>query len=363
MSLPQAPAPDRGQTGAPGPRRPATIRDVAAAADVSPKTVSNVVNGYVHVHPETRRRVQDAIEALGYRPSAVGRQLRSGRTGMVALAVPTIAAPYFADLAGHVATRARALGLVLAVEQTDGTLDREREVAGGMPVRFADGLVFSPLEMPDSELAAPHPDTPVVLIGEHGAADLPVDRVGIDSAGVARTAVEHLIAGGRTRIAFVGWKPRTHNTARERLAGYRAALAAAGLPDDASLVPEVRDWTPEDGARTTAALLRARPDVDAVFAANDELAVGALAALREAGRSVPGDVAVVGVDDAPTGRYTTPTLSTVAIDRAFVAEQALEMLVTRMEQPDLPHRHVQTPYRLVVRESSAAASSAPDPPG
>lgn len=336
------------------PRRPVTIRDVAAAADVSPKTVSNVVNAYVHVHPDTRRRVQDVIDALGYRPSAVGRQLRSGRTGMVALAVPTIAAPYFADLASHLAARARERGLVLAVEETAGLLEREREVADGRPVRFADGLIFSPLEMSDGELAAPHPDTALVLIGEHGGPEVPVDRVGIDSTGVARVAVEHLLAAGRRRIAFLGWKDQTHNTARQRLAGYRAALASAGLPDDPGLVPHVADWTPHDGLDATAALLAERPDVDGVFAADDQMALGALAALRTAGRRVPDDVAVVGVDDVPAGRFASPSLSTVAIDRAFIAEQALELLVSRLGDPALPPRHVQTPYRLVVRESSAS---------
>ncbi|MGQ7296629.1 LacI family DNA-binding transcriptional regulator [Quadrisphaera sp. KR29] len=333
-------------------RRPVTIREVAAAAGVSPKTVSNVVNEYVHVHPDTRRRVQEAIDALGYRPSAVGRQLRSGRTGMIALAVPNIAAPYFAELGRHVATQARRRGLVLAVEQTEGLLEREREVADGQPVRFADGLLLSALEMPDDELAAPHPDTPLVLIGEHGGPHLPVDRVGIDSAGVARTAVEHLIACGRTRIAFLGHKAPVHNSARQRTAGYRAALDAAGLPFDAELVPPCGDWSRADGHATTARLLRERPDTDAVFAANDELALGALAALREAGRSVPADVSVVGVDDVPEARFSWPALSTVAIDRAFVAERAVELLTSRLSDPGLPPRHLQTPYRLVVRESS-----------
>ncbi|TNM61169.1 LacI family transcriptional regulator [Streptomyces sp. NP160] len=329
-----------------------TIREVAAAAGVSPKTVSNVVNAYVHVHPETRRRVQGVIDALGYRPSAVGRQLRSGRTGMIALAVPSISAPYFADLARHVAAQARERGLVLVVEQTEGQLEREREVADGQPVRFADGLLLSALEMPDEELAAPHPDTPIVLIGEHGGSDLPVDRVSIDSAGVARLAVDHLVSCGRSRVAFLGDKAPVHNSARLRMAGYRAALDAAGLAFDSTLVPLCDDWTREDGHRATVALLAARPDVDAVFAANDELALGALAALREAGRSVPGEVAVVGVDDVGEARFSWPALTTVAIDRAFVAERAVELLTTRLADPALPPRQLQTPFRLVVRDSA-----------
>ncbi|ROP27088.1 LacI family transcriptional regulator [Pseudokineococcus lusitanus] len=339
-------------------RRPTTVRDVALAAGVSPKTVSNVVNGYAHVRPETRDRVLEHVRALGYRPSAAGRQLRQGRTGMVALAVPGIDMPYFADLSALVVRAAREHGLTVAVEQTEGDVEREREVAAGLPTRFADGLIFSPLEMSADELVA-LPHTPMVLLGEH-AHGVPVDRVSIDSVAVSRTATEHLLAVGRRRVAVVGLKHTLHDTASQRLEGWAAALAAAGLDAvaaDPALRRAVHDWTREDGAQAGRALARDRRaglDVDAVFALNDALALGVLRGLQSEGVRVPEDVAVVGVDDVAESAFSSPGLSTVAIDRGVVAREAVRLLVTRLADPELPPRAVAAPSRLVARGSTGA---------
>ncbi len=333
-------------------RRPVTMRDVAIAAGVSPKTVSNVVNDYVHVRPETRALVQRYVEELGYRPQAVGRQLRRGRTGAIVLAVPHIDVPYFADLAALLVRAARERGLTVVVEQTDGDIEREREVAAGFPVRFADALIFSPLSMPPSELEAPRHDTPMVLIGEHGGGAA-VDHVTIASVDIGRLATTHLAAAGRRRIAMVGYKrARPLPVMQQRMLGYSQALRAAGLPVDRALIRDVREWNRGPGADAVDALLAEHPDVDAVFAANDALAIGALSALHRHGRRVPDDVVVVGVDDVPESRFTTPALTTVAIDRAFVVEAALEMVTSRLADPGLPPRSATAPHRLVVRESA-----------
>jgi len=333
-------------------RRPVTMRDVAMAAGVSPKTVSNVINDYVHVRPETRALVQRYVEELGYRPQAVGRQLRRGRTGAIALAVPGIDMPYFADLAGLLVSAARERGLTVVVEQTDGDVERERQAAAGFPVRFADALIFSPLSMTPSELEASRHDTPMVLIGEHGAVDA-VDHVTNDSVDIGRTATAHLTAAGRRRVAMIGYKEHPPKPVMEqRMDGYLRGLRAAGLPVDRALIRAVPEWDRGYGADAVDALLAEHPDVDAVFAANDALAIGALSALHRHGRRVPDDVAVVGVDDLPESRFTTPALTTVAIDRAFVVDKALELITSRLADPDLPPRHVVAPHRLVVRESA-----------
>jgi DNA-binding LacI/PurR family transcriptional regulator len=332
-------------------RRPVTMRDVAIAAGVSPKTVSNVVNDYIHVRPETRALVRRYVEELGYRPQAVGRQLRRGRTGAIALAVPGIASPYFADLAGLLVSAARERGLTVVVEQTDGDIEREREVAAGFPVRFADALIFSPLAMPPSELEAHRHDTPMVLLGEHGAAAA-VDHVAIASVDIGFEATTHLAASGRRRIALIGHKRnRRKSVMEQRVLGYTRGLRAAGLPVDRTLIRTVPEWDRQPGADAVDAMLAEHPDVDAVFAANDALAIGALSALHRHGRRVPDDVAVVGIDDVPESRFTTPALTTVAIDRAFVVESALEMVTSLLADPGLSPRSVTTPHRLVLRES------------
>jgi DNA-binding LacI/PurR family transcriptional regulator len=328
------------------------MRDVARAAGVSPKTVSNVVNEYVHVRPEMRALVQHHVEALGYRPHAVGRQLRHGRTGVIALAVPGVDMPYFADLAALLVRAARDRGLTIVVEQTDGDVEREREVAAGSPVRFADALIFSPLAIPPAELTAARHDTPMVLLGEHGAAAVTADRVAIDSVAIGAVATMHLAASGRRRIAMIGHKERPKSAMEQRVLGYTRGLGEAGLPVDAALIRTVPDWDRHHGADATDALLAEHPDIDAVFAANDALAIGVLRALHRHGRRVPDDVAVVGVDDVPESRFATPALTTVAIDRAFVVEAALELATSRLSEPDLPPRSRTAPHRLVVREST-----------
>ena len=336
----------------PPPARATTLRDVALAAGVSIKTVSNVVNDHPHVRPEMRERVRAVIEQLDYRPQAIGRQLRHGRTGMLALAVPEMDMPYFAELAAALVTAARRRGLTVLVEQTDGVLEREREVAAGFPVRIVDGLVFSPLALPDAELARRRDRTPAVLVGEHGR-DTGVDRVANDSVEIGRLATAHLLERGRTRVALIGAKRRApHLVATDRAAGYRKALRAAGLRADPGLVVGTDGWSRAQGEAAVDALLERTPDVDAVFAPNDVMALGALRSLRRHGRRVPDDVAVAGVDDIAEARYAAPTLTTVAIDRTFIAETALDLLLRRVEGDDAPPRTVVAPHRLVVRESS-----------
>ena len=325
---------------------------MAEAAGVSIKTVSNVVNDHPHVRPEMRARVQVVIDRLDYRPNGVGRQLRQGRTGLVALALPNVTSPYYGELTSALVTAARARGLTLLVEQTDADLEREREVAAGFPVRMVDGLVFVPLTMPVEELALRRDSTPAVLIGEHGAGS-GLDRVTIDSVAIGETATSHLVAAGRRRIAFLGDKEHERSpVVAERVTGYHKALACAGIPVDDELLWPLPEWERGHGFDGMLALMRARPDVDAVFAANDLVALGALHALRRAGRRVPEDVAIVGVDDVEQAQYNAPTLTSIRLDRSEMAEIALGMLADRLAGVDGPPRLATVTGHLVVRESS-----------
>ncbi|WP_425440184.1 LacI family DNA-binding transcriptional regulator [Pseudosporangium ferrugineum] len=331
---------------------PPGLKDVAARAGVSIKTVSNVVNGYVHVSPATRARVQQAIEALGYIPNVAARQLRSGRSGVIALAVPELQSPYFAELAGLIVQAAERRSWTVLIDQTDGQAERERNLVAGLRRHAIDGLIFSPLALAGEELTSSG-DTPMVLLGErvwHG----PADHVAIDNTAAAADATGHLAALGRRRIAAIGAQsPPSAVTAHQRLAGYRAALAEAGLPEDPALIAEVDSFHRADGAAAMRRLLDGPGRPDAVFAFNDVLALGAIRALLDAGRSVPGDVAVIGFDDIEDGRFSTPTLSTVAPDTAEIARLVVELLAERLgEEKAGPPREVRVAYRLVPREST-----------
>jgi DNA-binding LacI/PurR family transcriptional regulator len=328
------------------------LKDVAERAGVSVKTVSNVVNGYVHVRPDTRARVEEAIAELNYRPNLSARHLRKGRTGVIALAVPELDIPYFAELARHVVTAAAEYGWTVLIDQTGGRREPERVVASGITDHLIDGLIFSPLALTAEDLASLD-GTPMVLLGErvdHG----PADRVVIDNVTAAREITEHLIQFGHRRIAAIG-SQRTDEgaSARLRLAGYVEALRAAGLPYDDALVAPATAWHRADGAAAMRGLLTTGVRPDAVFCFNDTLALGALRALHEAGLRVPEDVAVVGFDDIEDGRFSVPTLSTVAPDKERIARLAVELLADRLDgDRSAPARALKAPYHLELREST-----------
>jgi DNA-binding LacI/PurR family transcriptional regulator len=330
---------------------PPGLKDVAARAGVSIKTVSNVVNGYVHVAPDTRARVQDAIDALGYKPNVAARQLRSGRSGVIALALPELQSPYFAEVAGLIVQAAELRSWTVLIDQTDGQADRERNLVAGLRRHAIDGLIFSPLALAGEELAG-RDDTPMVLLGEriwHG----PADHVAIDNTAAAADATRHLAGLGRRRIAAIGAQDRpSAATAHQRLAGYHVALDEAGLAADPRLIAEVENFHRADGAAAMGRLLDLPEPPDAVFAFNDLLALGAIRMLLTRGLRVPRDVAVAGFDDIEDGRFSTPTLTTIAPDTRQIARLAVDLLAERLEEAPEPPREIRVGHRLMIREST-----------
>lgn len=331
----------------------ARLRDVAEAAGVSIRTVSNVVNDYPHVKPEVRSRVQAAIEELGYRPNLAARQLRRGRTGMVALAVPDLQVPYFAELAGHVLREGERRGLTLLIEQTDGDKRRETVLASGPRSQFIDGLILSPLATTPEELPSGESAIPLVLLGER-ISDPRFDHVAIDNVAAARAATAHLAAGGRQRIAALGAAPRSSSAMADlRLHGYGDAMAAAGLPVDAALVVKTPWFTRRDGYEATLRLIDSGVGFDALFCFTDLLALGAIRALHQRNIRVPEDVAVVGIDDTEEGQFCVPSLSSISPDKRDIAHQALSLLLDRIHgDPRRDGVDHQAAFTLAVRESA-----------
>ena len=333
------------------------LQDVADRAGVSVKTVSNVVNNYVHVATKTRARVQAVLDETGYRPNLSARQLRSGRTGLIALALPELDNPYFAELTRFVVQAAEERGWTVLVDQTDGLRDREQAVSSGFRHHLIDGLILSPVSLDEHDLAGRSPgDTPLVLLGEKLSGG-PADHVAIDNVAAARTATAHLVAQGRRHVAAIGEQPNSSQesgVAHLRRRGWEEALQAAGLPVVPELVAEVASYRRSDGAAAMAGLLDLGRPLDAVFCFNDTLALGALRALADRGKRVPEDVAVIGLDDVDDARFAVPGLSTVAPDKAFIASTAVAMLAERLEDggQDLAPRDVRAPFELVVREST-----------
>jgi DNA-binding LacI/PurR family transcriptional regulator len=322
-------------------------------AGVSIKTVSNVVNDYPYIAEETRARVQRAIDELGYKPNAAARHLRSGRSGLVALAVPELSIPYFAELAHHVVQAASERGWTVLVEETGGYAERERAAARGASANLIDGLLLSPLALTDAEIAAYARTTPLVLLGERigpGHAD----HVAIDNTGAARAATEYLLDRGRRRIAVVGSQRNERGrTAELRLRGVREALEARGERLDPELILPAEEWHREDGAAAVRRLLNRGTAFDALLCLNDLLALGALRALREARVRVPDNVALVGFDGIEETRYSLPALTTVAPDKAALAQTAVSLLAERLEgTAEEKPRFVFVPYLIEERESA-----------
>ncbi|MBU7598559.1 LacI family transcriptional regulator [Streptomyces sp. P38-E01] len=327
------------------------LKDVAARAGVSVRTVSNVVSGSAPVAPETRRRVQEVIDELGYRPNLAARSLRAGRTGIIGLAIPELHSPYFGELAGLLVDGAQRRSWTVVIDQTRGDADAERRLLVPGGGRMVDGLIISPWALDPAELAATEPAVPLVLLGErspHGAAD----HVAVDNVAAADEATSHLIGLGHRRIAAIGLQPHLHNgTARLRAEGYRRALDRAGLPHEPAAQRSTAALHRADGARTMAELLDGPSAPDAVFAFSDELALGALHVAHQRGLRVPEDIAIVGFDDIEDGRYSHPALTTIAPDKQQIAERSLQCLADRVYSPGntVPPQQLVVPHRLIRR--------------
>jgi DNA-binding LacI/PurR family transcriptional regulator len=335
------------------------MHDVSRLAGVSIKTVSNVINDYPYVRDETRQRVLDAIATLGYTPNLSARSLRSGRTNVISLMIPDLRNAYFAELADSVMRAAAERGLSVLIEQFGSDRDRELEALRRPRSQMVDGVLYSvlALDQGDVDIIAGLP-VPVVLLGER-IFNGPRDHVTMRNGEGARAATEHLIGLGRRRIVALGAHPgEAMGSAALRLAGYREALAAAGLPSDEELVVPVGSWLRRTGADAMRDLLARGVQFDGVVAFNDAIALGALRVLQEAGLRVPADVAVIGFDDIDETQYSMPTLSTIDPGREEIARTAVDLLVRRIEGGSEPPQEVLVPYRLIPRESSAVTAAA-----
>lgn len=333
-----------------------TLHDVAALAGVSIKTVSNVINDYPHIRPATRAKVEAAIDELGYTPNLTARNLRSGRTGAIALALPDLGLAYFAELAAEVIREAEAAGVVVLVEQTGADRTRELELLRSPRLKLTDGLIFSPLGMGQEDAAALAVPYPMVVLGER-IFDGPADHVTMRNVEAARAATEYLIAAGRRRIAVVGaHEGEIIGSAGLRLRGYREALEAAGIPYDDEIVGYTTLWHRANGADSMRELLSRGVRFDAVFGLNDTLALGAMRVLQEAGLRVPEDVAVVGFDGLDEAEYSIPSLTTVDSGREWIARTAVTTLLERIAgKADAAPRRLLADYRILERESAPGA--------
>jgi DNA-binding LacI/PurR family transcriptional regulator len=331
-----------------------TLREVAEAAGVSIKTVSNVINGYPYISKSTREAVEAAVEELGYQPNLSARGLRSGRTGAISLVIPDLKNPYFAELADSVVRAASKRGVAVFIEQSGGDRERELAILQGPQMRMADGILFSVLGLGQEDAALVDIQRPLVLLGER-IFNGPADHVTMKNVDASRAATEHLLSLGRRHIVALGaHADEVLGSAGLRLAGYREALEAAGVAYRDELVLEAGKWHRVDGADAMRAFLNSGTRFDGVVAFNDSLAFGAMRAIEDQGYRIPEDVAIVGFDDVDESRYSIPTLSSIDPGRDDIAETAVRLLLSRIDgDVTTPFVEYSAPFSLTVRESTS----------
>ncbi|TZE82383.1 LacI family transcriptional regulator [Calorimonas adulescens] len=339
-----------------------TIKDVAARAGVNPSTVSRVLAESPLISEETKERVRMAIKELGYHPNAIARSLAmsSSRTIGLVISRPTeqaFANPFFPEVIRGIGTVLEREGYHLMLEMASDAESEGRTTLQMLKSRRVDGVILTSSRIGDRLISRLiEENLPFVLIGrpidrEYQEVD-PVLWVDNDNVQVGYMATEHLILNGRKDIAMVNG-PRDLVVSYDRFCGYRKAMHMYGR--------EIRDeflinvtFTEDGGIQAAEHFIKSGRMPDAIFAADDSIALGAIMRLKEQGITVPDDVAVVGVNDSPIGRVARPSLTTMSVEIFDMGVRAAEMLIERINDGDIPSYHIVFPSELIVRESSTA---------
>jgi LacI family transcriptional regulator len=338
---------------------PVTLRDVARRSGVHPATASRALNPATRmlVSEETALRVLAAAAALGYRPNAVARSLRTRRSHTIGVLIPDLTNPLFPPIVRGLEDRLAADGYVALIGNTDSDDEREQMVFELMRARHVDGFVLATATAGNRVLAAAAQAGLIVVLVNRMSDEFSFPSVSVDNERGIRLAIGHLTGLGHRRIACVAG-PQDTSTGRDRLRGFQAATAAAGLDGGPELISRAAAFSIEEGYRCARELLAAAAGQDgaactAIAAGNDMLAIGCYKALEEAGLRCPDDVSVIGFNDMPFIDRLTPPLSTIAFPHYQVGTEAAQLLLERLAGDERPVRSLFLAPELVVRGSTA----------
>ena len=308
----------------------ATINDVARSAGVSKATVSKYLNGSPYVAAQTKVRIADAIAALRYEPNRVAQGLSLRRSRTIGLIVANIANPFYAELIRGAEDVAASNGYTALLASTDGDPKRESGIVRAMRQRQVDGIVFASVRLADKEVTSLARDGMKVVLASRHLPDAQVDMVLVDSIVGARLAVDHLIAHGHQRIAYVGG-PQSIAQFRDRLRGWRDALTDAGLLAPAELCLSTEKLDVDAGSAAVRVLMEMPEPPTAIFAATDNLAFGVLRACHQDGWPVPDRLALIGFDNVPFGEIALVPLTSIDGSGLVIGRRAMRLLVERIE--------------------------------
>jgi LacI family transcriptional regulator len=329
-----------------------TIKDVAALAGVSFTTVSHVLNETRPVSADARRRVLAAVEEIGYLPSAVARSLRKSETKIIGVLVPNVNNPFFAELVVGVEECCRLAGYSVFLCNSDNDPRRQQQYMRTLLEKRVDGLLLS--SAGDAAALArifKLATVPAVTV-DRLVPGARADRVSVNNLDGASKAVRHLVGLGHRKIGCISG-PAEFEVTQERVEGWRRAQEEAGFNADEQLLIE-SDFSSSGGYEAARQLLSTHPDMTALFASNDLMALGALRAAAEIGIKVPQQLSIVGFDDIELSSYVFPGMTTVGCSIRELGREAGRVLIDRIENPGAPLKDVQLTPRLVLRESTAA---------
>ncbi|MBV8271609.1 MAG: LacI family DNA-binding transcriptional regulator [Cupriavidus sp.] len=333
----------------------ATVIDIARKAGVSSMTVSRALNGTAPVAEATRAKVLEAARSLNYVVNLSARRLKATHTGVLGFVVSDLQFPYMAELVGTASEAARAAGYDMLVQTTWSDPQRERLHVGSLLSGLCDGLLIAlPNTEPKHLRALAQGNVPMVLLnywrGRNG-----FNMVRADSHDGAFAITRHLLEQGHRRIAFIAGTSHTGQSP-ERERGWRDALEEAHVPVDPELI-RFGGFTEEGGRRAAAELLDLANPPTAIFAANDLMAIGAMAVASERGIDIPGQLSIAGFDDIPVARHLNPSLTTVSHPFAELSKRAVQMLFERMTDPKRESQCIELPSQVIIRNSTGPCQS------
>lgn len=334
-----------------------TIKMVAARAGVSTATVSRALSNPDVVVPETRARVQAAIDALGYAPNFAAKSLRMLRTSKIIVMVPDVSNPFFSEVLRGAEDAAQLAGYSVLLGDTRGDDNREAQFADMLQRKEADGLIFLGHRMPQTLRAVVKDKggrAPIVNACDFSPA-FGVSSAHIDNAKAAQEAMALLYSMGHQRVGIIAGDPES-NITRERLAGAQRAAVAARKQGD--LVYRHADYTIDEGCRQAEQMLALPERPTAIFCFSDEMAVGALAACRARGLACPKDVSIIGFDDIRYARYLDPPLTTIRQPMTAIGQTAVKLLLATIGGGSTEPQFVTLGHELVVRGSTGPAPAA-----
>lgn len=327
-----------------------TIRDVASRAGVSIATVSRVLNKTAQVKQDKRERVIEAIEALGYTPNQLARSLVQKKTGGVGVILPAVGGEFFSEFLHGVDVTTRDKGYFLLISASHGSMEELKVVLQGLQHRVDGLIILSPVS--DGRVLRPIIPTaiPVIIINVN-AMNEPCNTINFDNYNGAFLATAHLLERGHRRIAVLKGPAHAYD-AKERLRGYREALRSYDIIPTPGYELE-GDYSPSSGYHAAGNILQLDPRPTAIFCANDQSAIALMGALQNAGMQIPQDISIVGFDDIPGSKYTSPTLTTIRAGIRQLGILAIEKLLEINQKKGSKPDHQMLPSSLVIRQSTA----------